>query len=127
MNRSERYDSTEFVTDLVDTFGTYGKRTGMVKIISQRLRLVKDDDLRKLFGYIADDYNRTNSPPPWAYIKSCVLKLGIPLEVQDYFYVSVCVYCRNEFSVDEYRCPNCGKHQGMGQVRKKNRNQVRGA
>ena len=113
------YTSAQFVADMEDHFGNY--KDAMSATIKTRLRMVREAELRELAKKVLDDY-QLSRPPSWAYIKEKVIELRLVIDVSNYFFVSLCEHCKQEFSVDEYWCPNCKKQREYGLVKKKPKN-----
>jgi len=94
-----------FVEMIESTYGRY--REGMASTIIDHIRGADSQGLQQLYDAVVSEHERA-TPPPLAVIKRIASNKMIQLSSCKAEYMSVCMECERDFSLDMYDCPHCG-------------------
>lgn len=107
-----------FMSSVEETFGKY--KSGMSRNIRLKLSNLSQDGFDTLFSYLVNNYDLAR-PPSLKFILGELYRYNIPLNKIVMIGVSVCEFCHEEYSQDDYKCPHCGKLRKYGITRLKRR------
>lgn len=101
----------DFINTLEDTFGKYkhGMRTAIVNKISD----LSDFGFADLLKYLTEDYDMARPPSLKIILGECV-NHNIFLNHEDFYGISICEFCGQEFSQNILNCPQCQKLRKYG-------------
>jgi len=105
-----------FITDMEDTFGKY--RNGMSNVIKMVLKGMTQTSLDLLFKAATENYDLAR-PPSLKVLRDLIKDHRIPIDRNNYSWISVCEFCDHEFSTKSTQCPNCGKLRKYGKQERK--------
>lgn len=104
----------EFITEIENTFGKY--KSGMKKAITDKMLGLDENGFDDLLRFLIEDYDMAR-PPSLKVIMGECYRHKISLNHEEFYGVSVCEFCGQEFSQSLIRCPKCEKIRKYGLTR----------
>ena len=112
----------DFVREIENTYGNY--KNGMRKVILEKLKYAGSQGLQKLYLEISENYESMR-PPSLSRIFAVIYQNDVNVQIgRKYYFISVCEFCGEEYSLEYYICPGCKKPRIFGGVKRRNDNHI---